>query len=83
MAALVDGVDPELSSIHRVLFAMLALQIADRSDGPQRATEVILADAGLTLNEIATLTGRKYDTVKKAIQRARARPTTKGGNDRE
>lgn len=59
-----------------LLRAMLALQIADRehrisSDEPRR-TEVVLAEAGIALPEIAALTGRKYETVKTIVRRARA-----------
>jgi DNA-directed RNA polymerase specialized sigma24 family protein len=58
-----------------LLRALVALQIADRqervSDAPARPVEVVLADAGLGLAEIAALTGRKYETVKTTIRRAR------------
>jgi DNA-directed RNA polymerase specialized sigma24 family protein len=57
--------------------ASLALQIADRDQNlfgtdPKR-TEVVLAEAGLSIKDIARLTGRNYDTVKTAIRRARKR----------
>jgi DNA-directed RNA polymerase specialized sigma24 family protein len=60
----------------RVLVALLALIAADRDDrvaasGTGRRSELVLADAGLTVSEIAKVTGRKYEAVKTAIRRAR------------
>jgi DNA-directed RNA polymerase specialized sigma24 family protein len=68
--------------LDRVVTASLALQIAEREErtsdpADHRRTELILADAGLTLGEIAALTGRNYETVKAAIRRARAGRATK------
>ena len=64
--------------------AMLALQIADRDErllaGEPRRTELVLADAGISLPEIVALTGRKYEAVKTAVRRAReaeAKPKAK------
>ena len=58
-----------------LLRAMLALQIADRdarlaSAEPPRS-EVVLAETGLALGEIAALTGRPYEAVKATVRRAR------------
>jgi DNA-directed RNA polymerase specialized sigma24 family protein len=57
------------------LVGLLALTIADREErqgaGTPRRTELVLADAGLGVGTIAQLTGRKPDTVRKAIARAR------------
>src|SRR4051812_627746 len=66
-----------LPSTQLLLAGLLALQIHEsRRDGertePQKA-EVTLADLGMTLGQIATLTGRNYETVKTTIRRARAR----------
>jgi DNA-directed RNA polymerase specialized sigma24 family protein len=36
-----------------------------------RKVEVLLADAGLTYAEIASVTGKTADTVRKAVERAR------------
>lgn len=55
--------------------ASLALQIADRDHalhgGEPKRTEIVLAEAGLSIKDIARLTGRNYDTVKTALRRAR------------
>ena len=57
---------------------MLALQAAERDErlgnAEPRRTEVILADAGLSTGAIATVTGKKPDTVRKSIERARKKP---------
>lgn len=73
--------DDDLRSIRQTLDAMLAIQIADRPEGVSRPTEVLLADVGLSLNEIARLTGRKYEAVKTAVRRARAATTSGATND--
>lgn len=73
-----------------LLRAMLALQIADRDErlhgADPRRSEVVLADAGLTLTQIASITGRKYEAVKGAVRRAReaeqARTTPKSSKGR-
>jgi DNA-directed RNA polymerase specialized sigma24 family protein len=68
--------------ITTLLRALVALQIADRqeriagADDP-RPTDVVLADAGLALGDIAQLTGRNYEAVKTTIRRARqSKPRT-------
>jgi len=61
--------------------AVAALLVALRDDAQgvsARPTEAVLADAGLSLAEIAQLTGRKYETVKTNLRRHRER-ATKGG----
>lgn len=59
-----------------LLRALVALQIAERQErqgaDSTRPSELVLADAGLSLSDIADLTGRKYDSVKTTIRRARA-----------
>ena len=75
-----DTPAPEETTLLR---ALVALQIAERNDRhtqeTPRPSEVILADAGLGLPDIATLTGRKYEAVKATIRRAReAKPAKKG-----
>lgn len=71
------------ASGNTLLRAMLALQVADRearlSGEEPRRSEVILADAGIALSDISALTGRKYETVKTAIRRARAAPAKPKG----
>jgi DNA-directed RNA polymerase specialized sigma24 family protein len=66
--------DVELSA-NQTAVASLALQIADRDQAllgsDPRRTEVVLSEAGLSIKDIARLTGRNYDTVKTAIRRAR------------
>lgn len=58
-----------------LLRAMLALQIADRdarlagTEAPR--TELVLADLGFGLGEIASLTRRPYEGVKTTVRRAR------------
>ncbi len=63
-------------SVEVLLRAMLALQIADRDATASRAearrTELVLADAGMSLSDIANVTGRNYETVKTAVRRGRA-----------
>lgn len=72
--------EPNNADTVTLLRALVALQIADRqervSDAPARPVEVVLADAGVGLAEIAALTGRKYETVKTTIRRARASEQT-------
>lgn len=62
-----------------LLRAILALAVADRearlTQREPRRTEVVLADSGLAVTEIADLTGRNHEAVKRAIQRSR----TNGG----
>lgn len=57
------------------LVGLLALTIADRnerlSSASARPSDLVLADAGLAVGAIARLTGRKPDTVRKAISRGR------------
>lgn len=66
--------DVDLSA-DKAAVASLALQIADRDQAllgtdPTR-TEVVLSQVGLSIKDIARLTGRNYDAVKTAIRRAR------------
>jgi DNA-directed RNA polymerase specialized sigma24 family protein len=60
----------------KAITGMLALLVAEREErindrSEPRKTEVILADAGLSIGEIASLTGKNYDTVKTTIRRGR------------
>jgi hypothetical protein len=72
----------------QVSYAQLALYVHDRDvrlfDAEPKRSEVVLADAGLTLGAIAALTGRNYETVKTTVRRARtaspkARPKSRKG----
>lgn len=56
------------------LLALLAAARDDQATEPEdrRRTEVVLADAGLTLVQISAITGRKYEAVKTTVRRARA-----------
>lgn len=44
-----------------------------RNDRDAVRTEVLLAGAGLSIEEIAAVTGRNYDAVRMAISRGRAK----------
>ena len=62
------------ATIERLLAAQLAILVADREERlkksePQK-TELVLHSAGFGVPEIATLLGKKADTVRKVIQRA-------------
>jgi hypothetical protein len=63
---------PDVTTLLR---ALVALQIAERQDrsgsDPGRPSELVLADAGIGLPDIAALTGRKYEAVKATVRRAR------------
>jgi hypothetical protein len=69
-------VKAEVSPSELLLRALLAIEVADREDrlkGRQpRPTELILADAGLSLADTAALTGKNYQAVQKAVRRSRA-----------
>jgi hypothetical protein len=58
-----------------VQYAQLALYVHDRDirffDAVPRRSELVLAEAGLSIGAIATLTGKKYETVKTTLRRAR------------
>ena len=63
--------------IEDLLLASVVIGLADREERLTGATpvrsEVLLADAGLSLPTIAQLTGRNYETVKTTVRRARAK----------
>jgi DNA-directed RNA polymerase specialized sigma24 family protein len=69
--------EPEPLGQEKALSALLALMAAEREERLEpspnggRPTEVILAAAGLSNVEIATLLDKKRDTVQKTILRAR------------
>jgi DNA-directed RNA polymerase specialized sigma24 family protein len=60
----------------RILLAILRLAIADREerakpDLVKRRVEVLLDEAGLSYQEIATLVGKKPDAVRMLISRSK------------
>ena len=60
----------------KALTGILAVLVADREERlngktKPRKSEVVLADAGLGLTEIASLTGKNYDSVKTTVRRGR------------
>lgn len=63
----------------RIMLGVLALMAADRDERveeiPARRSELVLADAGFTANEIVKLTGRKYEAVRSSLRR-HAQPKT-------
>lgn len=65
----------------RIMLGVLALLAADRDeradDLPPRRSELVLADAGFTAQEIAKLTGRNYEAVRSSLRR---RAQTKAPN---
>jgi len=67
----------EASGTETLLRALLAIQIADREERlagtTGRRTELILIDAGLSIGEVAALTGKNYQAVQKAAVRAKAK----------
>lgn len=59
------------------LAGLLALLIDERDERVResktaRKTEVVLATAGMSIDDIAAVTGKKRDAVRMAIQRGRA-----------
>lgn len=67
--------------ISRIMLGCLALLAADRDerveDLPPRRSELVLADAGFTAQEIGKLTGRNYEAVRSSLRR---RAQTKAPN---
>jgi hypothetical protein len=77
--------DPQPLEQEKALSALVGLMAAEREDRLEpnangaRPTEVILADAGLSNTEIATLLAKKPDTVQKKVLRARKATAGKAG----
>jgi DNA-directed RNA polymerase specialized sigma24 family protein len=67
----------ELDGASRALAALVALLAADRderADGtPARRSEVVLAEAGFSYQEIANLTGKKQETVRGKLRRVKGK----------
>jgi DNA-directed RNA polymerase specialized sigma24 family protein len=57
------------------ILALLADEREERIKNEREATktEVLLAEAGLSLEDIAAITGKNYDAVRMAIARSRRR----------
>lgn len=62
--------DKALAGVLGLLVAEREERLNDKKD--PRKTEVILADAGLAIGDIAKLMGKKYDAVKQAVRRGRS-----------
>ena len=78
-------------AVEQVMAGILAMLIAEREDrlaalggngskDPKR-TELILSDAGLSIQQIAGLLGKKSNTVAKTLSRVRDRDTNGGAAD--
>ena len=65
----------------RTMLGVIALLAADRDeradDLPPRRSELVLADAGFTAQEISALTGRKYEAVRSSLRRRAETKTPK------
>jgi DNA-directed RNA polymerase specialized sigma24 family protein len=65
----------------RLLAGLVALLAAERDERldhriDERRSEVLLADAGLSISEIADVLGRSPEAVKSTVRRHRARTST-------
>ncbi|HEX6681099.1 MAG TPA: hypothetical protein VF063_10670 [Gaiellaceae bacterium] len=65
------------TSLEKTLAGVLALLADEREhrvkgDRSAEKTELVLARAGLSIEQIAAAVGKNYDAVRKAITRARA-----------
>src|SRR5689334_6595141 len=70
-------------SLEQAMIGILALlaaerddrlsQVAGRREVDSRRTEVLLAESGLTADQISKVLGKKPDTVRKTLSRAAAR----------
>jgi DNA-directed RNA polymerase specialized sigma24 family protein len=60
-------------AVMRAVLALLADEREARiaNDEGARKTEVLIANAGLSISETATVLGKKYETVKKTLQAAK------------
>jgi hypothetical protein len=74
----VDGLPGAgLPSLQVLIAGLLALQLEDRRKNRDMAdsppAELLLADLGMSIGQIARLTGRNYETVKSTLRRGRER----------
>lgn len=70
-------------SPENVMAGILALLIDEREDRTRddkdaAKTEVLLARAGVSIEEIATVTGKRYDAVRMTITRDKKAAATRG-----
>jgi DNA-directed RNA polymerase specialized sigma24 family protein len=77
--------EPQPLPLEKAMSGVLALMASDRVAAERddlaserRPTEVVLAEVGLSLAEIAQVTGRKYEGVKTTIRRYRERASKSG-----
>lgn len=79
MATTERGQERHQISADSALAGVLALLVDEREqrmNGDDRKppkTEVLLANAGLSVDDIVALTGKKPDAIRKSIQRGRAK----------
>jgi DNA-directed RNA polymerase specialized sigma24 family protein len=68
-----DGSGIGLESALSGILALLIDEREERTLGNNSATktEIVLSQAGLSIEEIAKVTGKKYDTVRMAITRGK------------
>jgi DNA-directed RNA polymerase specialized sigma24 family protein len=68
-----EQASPGLDSVMRAVLALLADEREARiaHDEGARKTEVLLQEAGFSVGEIASLLGKKYETVKSTLRRAK------------
>lgn len=69
--------DQRLQRLEGVLNGVLALLAAERDDRltdtfDARRSEVVLFEAGMTINDIAAVLGRKPEAVKSTIRRSKS-----------
>lgn len=76
MATKAKPQDRSAIGTERAMAGILALLIDEREERTRDKkesvkTEVVLAQAGLSIEDIAAVTGKKYDTVRMAIARGK------------
>ena len=84
MARSADSLPP--LSVETLLKALLTLQIDNREqqirhDDARLRTELLLADSGLSYQDIAALMNKKPDAVRMMVTRRRTAPKTKKAPD--
>ena len=70
-----DQLTPDLGAATAGILALL-IDTRERAFADEKGatrTELLLANAGMSLEEICAVTGKKYDAVRSAIRRARAK----------
>ncbi len=63
--------DAAMAGILALLVDARARAVADEKGATR--TEVLLANAGMSIEDISAVTGKKYDAVRMAIRRGRAK----------